>query len=56
MTHVKHLGFEKELQVARLIEAISWVPETMGLHRYLIEHLRPADVKRAVADYFGIDL
>lgn len=54
MTHVKHLGFELELRVQQIIHALSHVPEDKRLP--VIESLSPVAVKRAVADWFGIDL
>ena len=54
MTHVRHLGFELELQVMRIIQALSWVPE--DYRRDVILHLKPAALARAVGDFYGIDL
>ncbi len=54
MTHVKHLGFDLELKVARIARALVFVPQEQRL--YVIESLAPIKLRRAVADQYGIDL
>ena len=54
MTHVKHLGFELELKVVKIVKALMWAPEED--RKIVIENLSPIGLKRAVADQFGIDL
>lgn len=54
MTHVKHLGFELELKVMKITQALGWVPEQERLA--VIEQLAPLGLKKAVADQFDIDL
>lgn len=54
MTHVKHLGFDLELKVLKIVQALIWVSASERL--CVIEQLQPAGLRRAVADQFGIDL
>lgn len=53
MTHVKHLGFELELAVTKIVAALAWVPEDQ--RRVVVKHIAPIGLRRAVADAFGWD-
>lgn len=54
MTHVKHLGFNLELKVMKIIAILAEMhPDDRLL---IINQLAPIGLKRAVGDHYGIDL
>ena len=46
MTHVKHLGFEMELLVLQIAQALLWIPEQS--RDVVIDHLAPKRLQDAV--------